>query len=310
MPKSIGWRLTLSFAAIALVAAVVLGAILLAILQNYYTERELGYLRGNARTISTALSKIMSADLPADQVQAQIASLAFLSQTRIRVLGDAQTVLYDSGVPAAVNLSVGIAQQKDMLFSKENTRPFIQIITVDEKNADRPVRLEKPRALPGDESQQDVFLFKTFSASGSPFGFDLGAEESSSDRRSGYSVVEKFATNSSAVYAVALSDGPAYGGDILTNVAVGWAIASAIAVLFAVGVGWLISRRISAPVLALTDVTTRMAHGELSMRADAAGRTSLVSWRIRSTTWQTASKQPLSCCGVLYPTPRTNWARP
>ncbi|HEX9332788.1 MAG TPA: HAMP domain-containing protein, partial [Anaerolineales bacterium] len=52
----------------------------------------------------------------------------------------------------------------------------------------------------------------------------------------------------------------------------GWMFASVIAVLLAVGIGWYISRRISAPILALTDVTGRMAHGDLSSRANVESR--------------------------------------
>jgi len=38
--RSIRWRLALSYAAIACLAALALGAVLLAILRNYYTGRE------------------------------------------------------------------------------------------------------------------------------------------------------------------------------------------------------------------------------------------------------------------------------
>jgi two-component system OmpR family sensor kinase/two-component system sensor histidine kinase CpxA len=67
-----------------------------------------------------------------------------------------------------------------------------------------------------------------------------------------------------------LSQGPAYGREILTSVAWGWATDSGVAVVVAAGVGWLISRRLSAPLLALTEVTGRMAQGDLSAHAEAA----------------------------------------
>ncbi|GAB4431162.1 MAG: hypothetical protein Fur0044_28760 [Anaerolineae bacterium] len=67
-----------------------------------------------------------------------------------------------------------------------------------------------------------------------------------------------------------LSQGPAYGREILTSVAWGWAIAGGVAVILAAGMGWLISRRLSAPLLALADVTGRMAQGNLSVRAEVA----------------------------------------
>jgi signal transduction histidine kinase len=67
-----------------------------------------------------------------------------------------------------------------------------------------------------------------------------------------------------------LSQGPAYGREILTSVAWSWAIAGGVAVALAAGAGWLISRRLSSPLLALADVTGRMAQGNLSVRAEVA----------------------------------------
>jgi signal transduction histidine kinase len=71
---------------------------------------------------------------------------------------------------------------------------------------------------------------------------------------------------------VQISQGPAYGRAILSSVFLGWLIASLFAVLLAAGVGWIISRRITAPLLALTGVTGRMAKGDLSARATVTGR--------------------------------------
>src|SRR5262249_30058981 len=64
-----------------------------------------------------------------------------------------------------------------------------------------------------------------------------------------------------------LSEGPAFGRAMLKSVARGWAFAGLLAVVLAALLGWYISGRISAPVLALTEVTTRMAQGDLSSRA-------------------------------------------
>ncbi|MCP4416543.1 MAG: HAMP domain-containing histidine kinase, partial [Chloroflexi bacterium] len=65
---------------------------------------------------------------------------------------------------------------------------------------------------------------------------------------------------------VKLSQGPAYGRSILQSVTVGWLIASLVAVILAGLVGWWVSRRLVRPLLTLTDVTTRMAHGDLEAR--------------------------------------------
>src|SRR5579859_2866809 len=73
--------------------------------------------------------------------------------------------------------------------------------------------------------------------------------------------------NNSPLGSVVLSGGPAYGSVISASIVWGWALASAVAVVLAALVGWYLSRRISAPVLALTAATARMAQGDLGSRA-------------------------------------------
>jgi signal transduction histidine kinase len=74
---------------------------------------------------------------------------------------------------------------------------------------------------------------------------------------------------------VELSQGPPYAREILEDVAWGLGIAGAVAVALAAVVGWAISRRISAPLVALTEVTAAMARGDLSARADVARKDEL-----------------------------------
>jgi signal transduction histidine kinase len=277
MFKSIRSRLALSFAGIALVAAVALGVVLLAILQDYYSNLELAYLLGNAKSISGVITKMTSGNASYDEVQSQIENLAFLSQTRVQVYDANQRLLYDSGPPQKLGVNLGVAKQKlatqgqtDVLLPTDVKR----IISVNDKsNAKLPAPEPTPAAAdPTLDAQgaKGVILYRSVQASGSPFGFDLSAEADYGAARSGQIVKQPVndPKSGNVLGTVVLSEGPAYGRAILTSVAWGWALASAVAVLLAAGVGWVISRRISAPVLVLTGVTTRMAGGDLSSRAD------------------------------------------
>jgi signal transduction histidine kinase len=67
-----------------------------------------------------------------------------------------------------------------------------------------------------------------------------------------------------------LSDGPAYGSEIVSSVAHGWLFAGGFAVLLAAAAGLFVSRQISKPLLALTEVTVQMTAGDLSTRANIA----------------------------------------
>jgi hypothetical protein len=80
---SIRWRLPLSYAAIALVATLALGAVLLLTLRGYYQRVERDYLQSNAQAIAFSLGQSLKDDPPAEVLQAQLDSLAFLSSTRV-----------------------------------------------------------------------------------------------------------------------------------------------------------------------------------------------------------------------------------
>lgn len=271
MLRSIRLRLTLSFAANALLAAFALGAVLLMILENYYTQRELDYLRGNAKVISMTLTKIIGADLPHDEIQSQIKSLAFLSQTRVRVLDTNGQTSYDSGVVDQVKLDLGVAKQ-ELATQNKNTFRFI---AVGDKITKTLSILDSPTAAPDMTIPKDsaVIVYRSISVSGSPFGFDMNAAYVNPNERSQELIKTSLVDPQGNLQGtVILSDGPALGRDILTSVATGWVIASIIAVVLAAGVGWFISRRISAPVLALTNATTQMANGDLSSRANISSR--------------------------------------
>ncbi|MBI3942845.1 MAG: HAMP domain-containing histidine kinase [Chloroflexi bacterium] len=346
IPQSIRWRLPLSYAAIALLAALALGAVLLFTLRSYYLQRELDYLRVSAKAISPVMASLVEAHLPAEAIQSQLKSFSFLSQTQVGMLDANRRLIADSGRPDQrrdiVALSVrslgnsplaaGLDEPPLSLDSTaSNVAPF-EIPLSGSIKINKDVQIVSPVSLAG--AANDVYRYRTLivledSSAGTvitetrvmsttapvrlPFGqatyvsgsgpilrvdqydgldrffsaspglvasmpglaipYDSGflAETSPDNRRSGQVVRQPFYGPDGQVLGfVELSNGPAYGRQILDSVARGWAIASAIAVLLAAGVGWLISRSISAPLLALTGTTARMAGGDLSARADVA----------------------------------------
>src|SRR5512142_753886 len=104
IPRSIRWRLTLSYAAIALLAALALGVVLLTTLRGYYQQREQDYLITNAQGITPKFAEAIKDGVPLDE-QAQ--GLAFLLQARVRVLGVDKQVLADSGLPDELGIALG-----------------------------------------------------------------------------------------------------------------------------------------------------------------------------------------------------------
>ena len=279
-PKSIQRWLPLSYAAIALLAALALGAVLLTVLRSYYLQRELDYLIGNARAVDDVATRLVALGASPSVLESQLRSLAFLSQTRVRLLDAADQIVADSGNPQeryeVVMLSMvklpSFRQTVTQTFSAENYQSVIAIqdtlsgANVHETtlitmtgSANPPIGEE---ALLGESG-----LVSYMPAVGTPFGFDLDPETTSVDYRSTQVVRQPlYDIDGELLGHLELSEGPAYGRQVLVRVAWGWGIASGAAVLLAASVGWLVSRRITRPLSLLAQVTACMAKGDLSAR--------------------------------------------
>ncbi len=324
MFKSIRWRLPLSYAAIALLAALSLGVVLLTTLRSYYSQQELNYLTSNAKGLSLELARMVEAQLPTAALQAQLQNFSFLTQTQVRLLDAKGQVLADSGPPqdrpqvAALSVEVEAETSAPVnMFTQPITDPLLEVVPgkdyasfiyIEQPDLPLPTQdviLTRTLVITKTETGAEVFQWQIgqvmtgtvpFTSAESigivqlagspeviplppkfismipavrtPYGFGLNAEVAPDGRRSDQVVRQPFYDAEGNLLGYAeLAQGPAYGGEILTSVAWGWAIASAVAVVLAAGVGWLISRRLSVPLLALTEITTRMAGGDLSARA-------------------------------------------
>lgn len=268
--NSIRWRLPFSYAAIALLAALALGSVMLLVLSGYYAAQERAYLTGNAVSLSPMIERLLNEKVSAQFVTDQVAGLAFLSQTRIRVLDPSGQVITDSGIPDVskmISVSGGTAAGQ-MMFSmpsggsvKSGTpMPVFEqdIVTAPEAGLAQPMGNKVT-------AKRDTIFF----LNASPYGYGfVGSAETASNRRSSQVVNQPLP---GSLGTLEISGGPAYGDDILDAVSMAWLTASVIAILLAALAGWVASRDVTRPVLALTDATRQMERGNLSMRANLPG---------------------------------------
>lgn len=283
IPKSIRWRLPLSYAGIALLAALALGGVLLIVLRGYYAQRERNHLINNARAIGDTLIQLLAQpDVTPKELQAQVESLSFLSQTRVRILDANRQVLADSGPFNISRIRIALGSRGS------DSDAFIRLVE-DEimPLGERRLPVEEEGMPETDERVVTPILRPTlhplpfqrvinsdFSVIGTLQGFDLSGEaDSAGGRRSNQETrISLYPEPNKLRAIVVLSEGPAYGSEIVSKVAWGWAIAAAVSVILAAAAGWFISRNINAPLLNLTGVTARMAGGDLSARADIASK--------------------------------------
>lgn len=295
--KSIRWQLPLSYAAIALLAALAIGALMLARLNEYYTQRERAFMENNASAIQVSLMPLPLSSLSADVLEAQVNSLALFARSRVRLYGAGEVLLADSGDISMLPSEIRFLSLPDNMMSVQGGSGMTSIIfvnsTMDEMGAasetiEMPIGVgtvttaggmfEFPSTVVGEASVQvwqpvnaysstmvttDLPMFSVFPAG------SLGEEDVLLGRSEQSVSVPLVDLNGQNLGRIVLSEGPAYGREIVNSAAQAWLIAGAVGVLLAALAGWLISRRMTGPVLALAQVTGRMAEGDLSARAAA-----------------------------------------
>ncbi len=275
--NSIRWRLTLSYAVIALLAAFSLGLVLRTILRDYYDRQEIRYLQSRASEIGAIAAQLLDAGLPEELIQEQSKSWAFLLQARVRLFDVSGKLVADSGMPAVQQMVfITSAEPFDVPFGAigdtnvqaAKTGPFFQVQI-----------LRDETSVPGAAENRDVIIFNANSV-----GVALPVDRSMNgllDPRAelillrSKQVVEQPIHNSSmeVIGKVALSDGPAYGDEIINNVMNGWIVAGLAAVALAALAGWFMSERVTRPVLLLENATRQMEQGNLSVRVDLESET-------------------------------------
>jgi signal transduction histidine kinase len=102
--RSIRLRLPLTYAGIALLATLALGAVLLFTLRGYYAGLERRHLEANAKGIAAALAQLLDSGAPDFVIIDQVNSWAFFLEARVQLQDERGRLLADSGYPDARRL--------------------------------------------------------------------------------------------------------------------------------------------------------------------------------------------------------------
>ena len=273
--NSIRWRLPASYGVIALLAALLLGSVMMLVLKSYYARQEQDYMLGNAFALQPMLEQVLQSKPQPGLLQDQIDGLSFLSQTQIRVLDASGQVMADSGVPASnqvVSVSGGSSWSVPAFDSgpanatKEKMPILIYRNKVENNVAYGPQVIPFDDAIPysGPASKADIVV----PVSASPYGYIFVARTETDPKRASSQLVSVPLRRSagSVMGALEISNGPSYGADVINSVSSAWLLASAFAVVIAALTGWFMSQRVTRPVLALENATRQMEQGDLSVR--------------------------------------------
>jgi signal transduction histidine kinase len=239
--SSLRWRLAASYAGIALLTAVVLGGLLVSVLADYYGRAETSYLRAATTRVGSALTR--GGALPSD-LPRQVLISALDTQTRVRVYSTSGALLADSGSPSQIDPSE--------LFSRSATP---------QTGTDGPSSQSTASAHPRGQPPLPA-----------PLGSGFFGSETTTGPRSAQQLQTPLTTSGGlAIGSILLSDGPASGSDVLAGVVEALLLAGLVAVFASAVAGYVLSSRLSEPLVDLTGVADRMAAGDLAARAHVSG---------------------------------------
>lgn len=243
--KSIRWQLTFSFAILALLTALVLGAGLLLVVQEDFAAREHTYLEEQARLFVPTLHDVM-VHQPGDHdtLNRLMTGLSTASDVRLRIYDTEGNLLIDSGVPSRIPFSLDT-----MTTTAALPPPSTDVVPTPLPQTPPAIELAPEQTFA--EPPVSPHLISDASRSGQEFWHEIPGED-----------------GVTAMAHLQLSHGPAYEDELVSSVLQAWGISAVVSVVAAGGLGLLISRRLSAPIICLTDATSRMHQGELDARAD------------------------------------------
>ncbi len=302
--KSIRWRLPIHFLGVVGLTVLLLGAVLFILLQAYYRGLEQSYLRGASQAIPNNILEILKSEDSQAELQAYFENVAFLSQTRIRVIDVEGEILVDTGSPSDYNIDLGIRTEPVEFLVPGERRIIEPYIVIREgvygqdrlpqdippsQSSDSRITGSPEGILPTSEveltgDEEDIIAVivtpippsdydrKTVINEVSMFATNLGigfdGEEASLEKRSSENLQIEIHETTGLLGYIEFSEGPAYGRKILSSVAIGFLIAGTLAMSLGAFAGWLVSRRFSSPLLSLAESTASMAEGEYSTRVD------------------------------------------
>lgn len=274
---SLRWWLPLSYGAVAFITAVSLGVVLLLALQSYYAWQERRYLHNNMEAISGVVQQILESGAH-DLLPSQIDTFAYLTQTQINVFAADGRLLAGSQNPrdlqavATLSLQIDTGQGRQALSqtvdSTEERSLYTSLLVLEGENG----RLTSQSSVSGDVGSlgtvagfaAPLLRLETANSTGL-----IGAGNTGRSHRVLRQPLPP-GVDGQSPGTVVLSQGPALGRAVLTSVAWGTAVAGGVAVLVATAAGWLMSRRLSRPIVQLAAAARQMAGGDLTVRSTVA----------------------------------------
>ena len=255
--NSINWRMPFNYAVIALITALSLGTVMILVLTSYYNKLEKNYLQTNAISMQPIIESMLYNNYSLEQISHQLSIFSLLTKTQIQLIDQQKNILVDSGQ---------VSNTSKVIIQKENNGITIYGVGVESEQLSKAlsgivIEQNNDEILLND-SEEIILSIQSAPMGGywisnefEPVGFTVSSQKYSRPLFDG-------------ALSLQLSNGPAYGSDVLRSVTTAWGLAAIFSCLVAIISGILISKQVTHPVKNLDLATRNMEQGHLSTRVE------------------------------------------
>jgi signal transduction histidine kinase len=275
--RSIRWRLVLSFVFLTLLTVSVLGAFTYALVKQNIEEQEIEFLRSNAEAVARQALPLLQPQVQQSALEELASTTSFLGNVRVKILDDRGQVLVDTGPPTEIDRFMWI-QNSDGEFLTEPfdslLEPFILPVPLPDGNETPSVSERQPLV----EGFPPEIRYRFIRRAPMPWGnrviFEDDPLRTANDMtfRSDIVFTLPIVEDDNLLGFVELLDGPNLGTDILRNFSRAFLMAATGSVLLAVVVVLVMARRLTTPLISLTNTVSQMEGGDLAARAPDYGK--------------------------------------
>lgn len=282
MFRSIRWRLVSSYALLTLFTVCTVGLLALWVIQRFAKAQEINYYTSNAEAIAQQAEQFLRKGASTIELSQLAEASSFLGNVRVRILDIERKVLADSGIPAEVEELMWLLPSPNWSERAPEQNPMGLVLRLPLTDS----RMLSPSNLPFKDSltpsTPSIIIRRVYGIWGSRLAFSqsldfendqtlLPLPATTAANRSPATVSVPIGEATNPLGYVELSAGANISNQTLNTARRAFFLAGIASLLLACALGLWMGHRLTTPIVHLTQTTTRMSNGDLSVRASVSG---------------------------------------
>ena len=274
MFRSIKWRLVTSYVLLTLLTVSVLGGITYTLVRQYIISQEDTFLTTYAEVIANRAQEYISPDIEYEHLRDLANTVSFLGNFRVIIHDNNHEIIIDTGSPPSLDTFPWIIQEMRSINRVDQDPSVISIPDAFDMDSFRFLDISPSYIETLLEQIQAQYLRRNTQ----PWGKKLFFEDLSNSTfgtpmdRSKRTLSLPIGEMEIPYGYVQILEGPDFGSQTLETTKYAFLIAAGSSVLISGLLGLFISKRLTSPIIQLSEITEQMSTGDLSVRSPTFGK--------------------------------------